>query len=329
MKSQQVSEVTSEKCGKIEWPTLLLLIGTYASFLTVTWYYHDLPWWIVLPLGGFLTCLHGSLQHETVHGHPTRWPWLNELLIFPSLWLWMPFRLYRRDHLRHHRNAYLTEPEMDPESFYLAPAEWARNGPLGRALLKCMNTLLGRLVLGPPVAALRVARRGLVQLARGRAEDLAIWLLHGVSVALVLGWVIGVCGLPLGEYLLFFAYPGTSVTMLRSFLEHRAHDDEAQRTAVVEAGRFWSLLFLNNNLHALHHAVPSLAWYALPARYRAEREAILERNGGYLYRGYGEVFRRHFLRTKEPPLHPYYHTVPFAKLRTANDSEAPEAERVA
>ena len=66
MNRQRVSEGTSDKNREIEWPTLGLLVGTYAAFLAVTWFYHDLAWWIVLPLGGFLVCLHGSLQHESV-----------------------------------------------------------------------------------------------------------------------------------------------------------------------------------------------------------------------------------------------------------------------
>ena len=300
------------------------------AFGLVTWFHAEIPWWLLLPLGGILVCLHGSLQHEVVHGHPTRWPWLNEALIFPSLWLWMPFRLYRKDHLQHHRNVYLTDPLEDPESYYLTPVDWARRGQVARALLRFRNTLPGRLLIGPPLAALVMFRRGLTQLGSGRREDLIAWLLHGVSVTLVLAWVLWICGMPFWQYVIFFAFPGTSITMLRSFLEHRAHEVEDKRTAVVEAGPFWSLMFLNNNLHVMHHAAPQVPWYELPARYRANRKAILERNGGYVFAGYAEIFRLFFLRAKEPPLHPYYHCPAFARLRIANDSgDAAQGERVA
>ncbi len=67
-----------------------------------------------------------------------------------------------------------------------------------------------------------------------------------------------------------------------------------------------SLLFLNNNFHAVHHANPKLAWYRLPAEYAARREEWLRRNDGYAYRSYGEVFRRHFLRRKDPVAHPIW-----------------------
>ena len=47
-------------------------------------------------------------------------------------------------------------------------------------------------------------------------------------------------------------------------------------------------LLLNNNLHAVHHALPQVPWYRLPAEY-ARRDELLRRNGGYRYRSYGEV----------------------------------------
>ena len=68
-----------------EWPTLLVAAAIYAGFAALTWFYHALPWWLVFPAGAYVVAWHGSLQHEAVHGHPTHWPLLNELLVFPSL----------------------------------------------------------------------------------------------------------------------------------------------------------------------------------------------------------------------------------------------------
>lgn len=73
-----------------EWPTMVVTAAIYVGYGVLTLNYHNLPWWLVLPAGGFLLAWHGSLQHEVVHGHPTRWRWLNRALVFPSLWLWMP-----------------------------------------------------------------------------------------------------------------------------------------------------------------------------------------------------------------------------------------------
>ena len=47
----------------------------------------SLPWWVVLPAGAWLTAWHGSLQHEAIHGHPTRSARLNAALA------WLPIGL--------------------------------------------------------------------------------------------------------------------------------------------------------------------------------------------------------------------------------------------
>lgn len=315
--------------ARIEWPTVILTVAVYGAFGLATWAYEALPWWLILPLGGYVIALHGSLQHEATHGHPTRWPWLNEALVFPSLWLWMPYRIYHRTHLQHHRDQFLTDPLSDPESFYMTPEAWTRSGPLRRGLAWILNTLLGRLLLGPVVCTLELYGKALGRLARGDTGDLSAWLLHLASVALVLVWAVGICGIPLAGYLIFFAYPGTALTLLRSFLEHQAREAPGERSALVEAGPVLSLLFLNNNLHALHHAEPSLPWYRLPARYRERRAALLAHNGGYRFGGYLEVAARYLLRPKEPPVHPLYHAPAFAGLRIANDPGQPPDERVA
>jgi len=289
---------------RLEWPTLLVAASIYAGFGLVTWYHHALPVPLLALLGGWLVAWHGSLQHEVVHGHPSARRWLNELLVFPSLWLWLPFRRYRDTHLRHHTEPDLTDPVRDPESFYVTPECWARLGPLSRALLVLHNTAWGRLVIGPWLAVARSLHSDARAARRGDARVRRAWLLHVPACAVVLIWVVGVCGLSLPAYLGLFVYPGLALTLLRSFAEHRARPAPAERTAVVEAGFFFSLLYLNNNLHALHHAEPGLAWYRLPARYRTRRAELLTANGDYRYPGYAAILWRHGLRPREPLCHP-------------------------
>ena len=61
------------------------------------------------------------------------------------------------------------------------------------------------------------------------------------------------------------------------------------------------LLFLNNNLHVVHHENPGVAWYVLPQRFARERAEVLRRNGGYYFSGYGALVWRYGLRPKERP----------------------------
>jgi len=295
--------------GAIEWQTWAVAFAVYAGFGLLTWFHHALPFWLLLPAGAFLVAWHGSLQHEVVHHHPTRSRRLNEALVLPSLWLWMPYRVYRDTHLAHHRDERITDPFDDPESYYITAAQWARYGFFTRTLLRFRNTLLGRLLVGPAVAMYSLWRDQLPRVVRGERRAVHAWSIHLVGCSLVLAWTTGVCSIPFVEYVALIAYPGTSLTLLRSFAEHRAEEDPANRSVIVEAAWPLALLFLNNNLHALHHAQPGVPWYDLPARYRAERDRILAANGDYRFAGYGEIVRRYLLRPREDLVHPAYRPV--------------------
>lgn len=289
---------------RIEWPTLLVAFAVYSGFVLLTLNYHSLPWWLVFALGGFVVSWHGSLQHEAVHGHPTSWRWLNELLVAPSLWLWMPYRVYFKLHLKHHRTSNLTDPLEDPESYYVTHNRWVRMNPLLRALLRFNNSLAGRLLVGPFFAVLGFWSGEFRAWRRGEGLDGTAWLLHILGSTVVLVWVLGVCSIPLFEYLLLFVYPGVSLTLMRSFLEHQANPKSQDRTVIIEAEFPFALLYLNNNLHTVHHDRPGTAWYRLPAIYRNQRAEFLSSNGGYFYSGYREVARRFLLKSKEPVIHP-------------------------
>ena len=284
----------------VEWPTMVVVAAIYLGYCALTLYYHSLPWWFLLPAGGFLLAWHGSLQHEVVHGHPTRWPWLNRALVFPSLWLWMPLEVYADTHLRHHRDDWITDPVEDPESYYVSQQDWARAGPLRRAVLRFHNTCVGRLLIGPLVSVWRLMAVESKAFLSGDFRHMKAWLLHLLGSAPVIIWVSVVCEIPLPAYLLLFVYPGISITLLRSFAEHRARPQVSERVAIVESGPLISLLYLNNNLHCIHHGAPQTPWYQLPALWRAQREDVLTANGGYCYSGYGEIIRRHAFVGKEP-----------------------------
>jgi fatty acid desaturase len=120
---------------------------------------------------------------------------------------------------------------------------------------------------------------------------------------------LALCDIRIATYLLAFVYPATSLTLLRSFAEHRAHTKPGHRVAIVEHGGPLALLFLNNNLHAAHHRAPNLAWYRLPALYRRHRAQIIRQNGGLRYNGYGEIARRYLFRPHDMLIHPDHERV--------------------
>jgi fatty acid desaturase len=302
----------------IDWPTLALAAGIYGAFASLTWFYHDLPWWLVLPLGAAIVCLQSSLQHEAIHGYPTRWSWLNALIAAPSLYLWLPYGTYRQIHLKHHVDEHLTDPVRDPESHYLTPEAWLALSPIHRALREVMMSLLGRMVVGP----LYEAARSLADLALAmRSRDgstLSHWALHGIALTGLLWWVVAVCDIPLWAYALLFAWPGSALMQLRGYAEHRAAPDVAARTATIEAGPLLSFLFLHNNLHALHHVEPTLAWHRRPARYRAVRTDLLRASRYHLIANYAQLARNYLFEAKEPLLHPSLVRARSADLRASH-----------
>ena len=290
---------------QIEWRTVALIGACYAVWIASGLLYAAAPW-LAFPLLALPIVLHSSLQHEAIHRHPTRSDRWNEALVFLPLGLIYPYRRYRETHLRHHVDSRLTDPYDDPESFYLAQSDHRRLPRVVRLLLAANNTLTGRLVIGPAIAAARFLLAEARVVVRLRGKELRVWAkawtLHACGLVLVLGIVRLVFAMPLAAYF-GAAYLGMALLGVRTFCEHRwAHAVDA-RTVIVE--RSWlSLLFLHNNLHLVHHKQPHLPWYALPAAYRARRAEWLALNEGYVFTGYRAVLRAHALRAKEPLVHP-------------------------
>jgi fatty acid desaturase len=298
-------EIETARPLSIEWPTVALIAVVYASLALLMWFFHAIPWWVVLPIAAYLVALHGSLQHEALHGHPTRNRLVNEILVSINPSLWFPYQRYRKLHLIHHNDENLTDPTLDPESYYLLPEHWAQLPAPMRQLYTMNNTLAGRMIMGPVIASIRFWSSEAMAIVKGDREVLQAWLLHIPACAVTLVYALWVCGIPFWQYVLLFAYPGIGLSLVRSFCEHQAAENAGERTIIVEASPFWGLLFLNNNLHVAHHTRPRIPWYELPAYYRAERNALIAKNNGYCMKGYGEIFRRYFLSPKEPVPHPF------------------------
>jgi fatty acid desaturase len=285
-----------------EWPTIGLVVLVYAVLGSLVWHHASLPWWVILAVGSYFAALHSSLQHEVLHGHPTSSRLVNEALIFLAPTLWVPFQCYKDTHLQHHNNQYLTDPEMDPESFYLLPEDWAHMPGVKRVLFQINQTLGGRMAIGPAVSIVRFWSADLRDVFMGDVHKAEAWAVFALSVALVLSYVIW-CGMPVWQFVALVAYPGISLALVRAYCEHQAAEVVDHRTILVECSPFWSLLFLNNNLHVAHHERPSLAWYKLPAYYASERDVLLARNNGYRL-SYAQIFWRYFFRAKEPLPYP-------------------------
>ncbi|WP_037316009.1 fatty acid desaturase [Ruegeria halocynthiae] len=286
---------------KPEWGTFTLILACYAAWLVVIF---SLPLCLAIPIMGIVAALHSSLTHEALHGHPFRAKWLNEALMALPLTLFIPYNRFRDLHLAHHRDAGLTDPYDDPESNFLDPVVWRTLPGWQKLFLTANNTLLGRIVLGPAIAQFAFLRGEIWGALRGDRTILLAWALHLCGVAMVL-WVVAQSPMPIWGYVLS-AYIGLGLVKIRTFLEHRAHERSRARTVIVEDRGPLALLFLNNNLHVVHHMHPNAPWYRLPALYRHGKDRYLACNETYVYRSYAQIFREYFWRAKDPVAHPLW-----------------------
>jgi fatty acid desaturase len=288
----------------IEWPTLVLIAACYGGWLALTSQYGHWPLWALAPCIAVLLTLHSSLQHEILHGHPTRWIAVNHVLGVIPLSLWIPYERYRLLHLKHHINDRLTDPVDDPESAYWTPEAWNALSPAGRRLVQMQLTLAGRVLIGPWWRIPRFLRREAEAFIRNDPGVRGIWLVHLLWCIPVVYWVTVVCGIPFWLYVVTMVIPGNGILLIRSFAEHRALPDMRQRTAIVEGSWLLGPLFLFNNLHSLHHEEPLIPWYRYNARYRLLRPQLIADNGGLVYATYFDVARRFLFWPHDQPQHP-------------------------
>ncbi|MCB1406562.1 MAG: fatty acid desaturase [Rhodobacteraceae bacterium] len=287
---------------KLEWPTLGLIVLCYGTWAVAGFWIWPVVPILALALMALAAALHSSLVHECLHGHPTRKRLVNEALVtLPLSWVY-PYRRYKATHLAHHHDEQLTDPLEDPESYYKARWQLAAMPGWMRVLLRINNALLGRLILGPWLGGYAfLASEWRLLRADARGVRLA-WVLHLPALAVVMA-LIGAMGIPLWLYLLGVCWPALSLIALRTFAEHRWHDMPEGRTIIVEKSPL-AWLYLFNNLHIVHHQIPSAPWYTLPRLYAERRAHWQALNQGYIFPNYRALWRRWALRGKEPVAHP-------------------------
>ncbi len=267
---------------------IALLVFGYLPFSEIT---------IILFLTPLLTW-YSSFQHEVMHGHPFKSQILNDMLVTLPWTVIFPYHRFRDTHLAHHMDVNLCDPYDDPESWYQTSSDWEKRSRLSKAVFNFNNTLVGRMLIGPLIAATGFIKCDFHHFLNGEMHIGVKWVFHFMLVALLLSAVAAFGAISLTGYLIA-AYLGASLLMVRTFLEHQAHEKVAARTVIIENGGMFALLFLNNSYHAVHHAHPNRAWYRLPKLYREKRDHFLKMNQGYTYSNYLEIFRLFSFKRKE------------------------------
>jgi len=83
LSARQRAEIASRSARfwwRLEIPTWTLIATVYSGWFALVYFWEDLGPWIATPALIWFTAWYMSLQHELIHGHPTRKPWLNQLL---------------------------------------------------------------------------------------------------------------------------------------------------------------------------------------------------------------------------------------------------------
>ena len=240
--------------------------------------------WLLLPVG-LLTNAFWALHHEAIHGsfHPDR---RVNLLAgrFMAILLGSSFQVLRFAHLMHHR--FNRNPGDRPDVYDPAVTSKAaaRLGFLGNLLiglylselvspLLCLlprpaiRRILDRIYRGddPSVTEIRKAAQRMflnpAQL-RGIRTDalLSMSLLLAAALAFGENWPL---------LLAFFFGRGFLISVFDNVYHFATPIDRPDYARNLALPRVLQTLFLNINLHRVHHGRPSIPWWGLPAQLRA------------------------------------------------------------
>jgi fatty acid desaturase len=304
---------TTRRSGtpKIEWPTVIVIVACYA-----VWALAGFALWPSYPIMAlavlvFAVALQSSLVHEVLHGHPTRNAQVNEAFVFLPIGVVWPFRRFKTIHLRHHADERLTDPLDDPESYYKALWQHEELPEAMKRLLRINNTMVGRFFLGPWLSCIGFFIDDAKLIAQGDRAIRRAWLMHAAGLAIVIPIVTYGFGIPLWLYILVPVWFGQSLIAIRTFAEHQWSENPEGRTIIVERTPL-AFLFLNNNLHFVHHKSPTVAWYRLPGLFRERRDEWVRMNNGYVFANYFALLKSYAFRAKEPVVHPVLRRTPEA-----------------
>jgi len=286
---------------RAEWRTLLVVAAVYGLTVLTVVRYEVLTPWLAIPMLAVLGAWHLSMQHEVLHGHPFKNQFLNDALGGIPVTLWIPYLAFKKDHHEHHLSD-LTNPALDNESYYVSQEQWDKAGRIRRAAWTANRTILFRMFVWTIVSTITYVLLVLKRAVRNEKSDRLAVTLHVIGVAFVV-YLVSLSSMPLWQFALGTVYGGRILNAIRPFPEHKYQSGVETRTAMIMAGRFMSLLMLNNNLHVAHHEEPGVPWYRYDNLMQRVNAVERARNAGVLYEGgYAEIFRRFSFTPVDSPV---------------------------
>jgi fatty acid desaturase len=286
---------------RAEWRTLLVVFAVYGLTVLTVVRYEVLTPWLAIPMLAVLGAWHLSMQHEVLHGHPFKNQFLNDAIGGIPVTLWIPYLAFKKDHHEHHLSD-LTNPALDNESYYVSQEQWDKAGRIRRAAWTANRTILFRMFVWTIVSTITYVLSVLKRAVRNEKSDRLAVALHIIGVAFVV-YLVSLSSMPLWQFALGTLFGGRLLNAIRPFPEHKYQSGVETRTAMIMAGRFMSLLMLNNNLHVAHHDEPGVPWYRYDKLMQRVNAVERARAAGVLYEGgYAEVFRRFSFTPVDSPV---------------------------
>jgi fatty acid desaturase len=260
--AKQETDVAKRNMPDIAWPTIQLAGGLLAGFVLSCWLalIGAWPMWLAAMLNTIMlyalyTPLHDA-AHSAIVPRNKGLRWVNTAVgTACAAPLWIFFHEHRKAHFQHHAR---TNLEDDPDL-------WAKGGFARVTLVQIPWLLVNSF---NPVALWRACIR--LRLSTGeRTGTMALFALHtaivvaivaaGHGPALVVLWLIP-----------WFVGMNAMQTMF-GWAPHHDHSETGRyRDTRIAEYPLGDILTLQQNLHLIHHMLPSVPWY----RYRAVYEEI-------------------------------------------------------
>jgi len=156
--------------------------------------------------------------------------------------------------------------------------------------------------LGPLWYFVFLRRQMFKSLRRSTLSDAFIWISHELLSLTMLLFIWFFFEFNILIYI-GCAYFAQSLTLIRSFYEHRVANNPNHRSVIMKASLPMRMLFLNNSYHLVHHENPRMSWYRLPKEYRNRLDYYHDLNGNFIEPGYIKWFTSYLFKPVTHPKH--------------------------
>lgn len=249
---------------------VLLAVGMYAGLAALGLWADTLMLWCAVWIGmGFAMLSAGAAMHEGVHRLLYRSRWLNDLVGgFGAGVLLIPFEVYRRLHIAHHRSV-STPEDPEPRGTYTSFIQWLVLAFISTPLYIGLFWFHGlRAVAGRPPAFLRAsgARRA-VAINLG---CLGAWI--AATIAATFAWPSLVFHLYWAPLLYTWIVLVTLVTVPEHYGCRLGPASPFVTTRTTTSNAILSYFFWNTNYHAAHHVHAGVPSRRLPELHEVIKE---------------------------------------------------------